>query len=87
MGAGSSLITNLPTGDEVVIGMLAIILAVSYGALALGAQPETDGAALAEWLDYCEIRRQCIIQELRQLDRILVDNGRLRAVTLPKRVR
>lgn len=43
LGAGSSLITNLPTRDMAVIGMLVVILAVSYVALALGARAVLGG--------------------------------------------
>jgi len=46
-----------------------------------------DGAPLADWLDYLMIRRQALIAELRAIDRPLVKHGRLRAYTLPKRIK
>jgi len=39
------------------------------------------------WLDFCEMRRQTIIMELRHIDRVLIEGGRLRRETLPTRVK
>ena len=49
--------------------------------------PPVDAVALGEWLDYLEIRRQALIVELRAIDRPLIKYGRLRAYTLPKRIK
>ena len=42
---------------------------------------------LEEWLDFLMHRRELAIQELRWCDAQLVRHGRIRAATLPKRVR
>lgn len=38
-------------------------------------------------LDYLEVHREAIIKELRQIDEILIKNGRLHTATLNKRIR
>lgn len=40
-----------------------------------------------EWIDYLLARRSMVIMELRDLDRRLIQYGRLRQETLPRRVR
>ena len=42
---------------------------------------------LDEWLDLLAAEREIVIQRLRQIDRVLVRHGRLRRVTLPRRLR
>ena len=38
-------------------------------------------------LDWMEVRRETLIKELRTIDKILVENGRLKEETLARRVR
>ena len=45
------------------------------------------GVDLDQWLDYLEVRRQALIMELRAIDKPLIQHGRLRAYTLPKRIK
>lgn len=42
---------------------------------------------LEVWLNDLENERNVIISRLRHIDKVLVDNGRLRAETIPRRVR
>lgn len=46
-----------------------------------------ENAALGALLDLAAARRDSLIAELRQLDRLLMSNGRLKCETLPRRVR
>lgn len=40
-----------------------------------------------EWLDYLQSKRDALIMELRAIERPLVQHGRLRNETLPRRIR
>lgn len=42
---------------------------------------------LHQWLDDKERERDTLIMRLRQVEKTLVENGRLRCETLPRRVR
>ena len=55
----------------------------------VGRRDDGDGERppLGEWLDALAAEREIVIQRLRQLDKVLVKNGRLRRETLPKRNR
>lgn len=44
-------------------------------------------ATLSELLDYYEVRRDQLIQDLRYIDRQLVKHGRLKRETIPRRIR
>lgn len=50
-------------------------------------RPPPDMPNMAEFLDYLEADRQSLIIRLRAIDRVLVQHGRLRAYTLPKRIK
>lgn len=50
-------------------------------------QTATAPFSLDEWLDDLETQRAAIIMLLRSIDRRLVQHGRLRSETLPRRVR
>lgn len=64
------------------------ILPDDAGSSGRGAAGQVDSRQLqAEWLDYLQTRRETLIMELRAIDAVLVEHGRLRYPTLPKRVR
>ena len=51
------------------------------------AQPNETTPNVNEWLDYLQIQRDALIMQLRAIERPLVQHGRIRAETLPRRVR
>ena len=52
-----------------------------------GERREVATVPLPVYLADLENERDCLISRLRHIDRVLVDNGRLRSETLPRRVR
>jgi hypothetical protein len=51
-------------------------------------QAQTGGGALVEhWLDFLMIERETTIQRLRALDDLLYKHGRIKTLTLPRRLR
>lgn len=50
-------------------------------------QPTTDKLSREEWLDYCQVRYDALVMELRYYDDELVKGKRKRHLLLPKRVK
>lgn len=50
-------------------------------------QPASAPAPLGAWLDQLEARRDALIMELRGIDKTLIEYGRLKQETIPRRNR
>lgn len=50
-------------------------------------RPPSKTVPLDVWLDQQEAERDALIMRLRQIDKVLVEFGRLKRETLPRRVR